>query len=597
MEKTKEKKVPILRNLFRFAGGHKYLTILGMILSGLSAAITLLPIIFIWYGVREIVETYPVITMTESIWRNAILAVVCSLLAMAVYTAALFCTHLSAFRIARNIRQTAIAHMMKLPLGYFNTTGSGKLRRVINDSAGATETYLAHQLPDMIGAFTTPVCVLAILAIFDWRIGLISLISIVLGFIAMSITMGGDRSARIKKYQTALEDMNNEATEYVRGIPVVKTFNQSIFSFERFHRSILNYREYVIDFTYNARKPMVLFQTFLGSTPIFLVLSAIFMIGTEADPKQFFLNFFFYLLFTPICSLMLMKIMWVSQHTMMATDALDRIDEFLTEKPMAQPSIARVPSTFNIELDNISFKYPLSDVQTLSNINLDIKQGATVALVGPSGGGKSTLATLLARFWDVDSGSIKIGGIDVKDIGESELMKNISFVFQNTNLYKASILDNLKEGNPNATPKQIEAALRAARCEDIIAKLPQGVDTVYGTKGVYLSGGEAQRIALARAILKDAPIILLDEATAFTDPENEHEIQLAFNELTKGKTVLIIAHRLSTVQNADCIFLLDEGQIKESGTHEQLLQSRGLYSEMWEEYNSAFIWNESGVIA
>ncbi len=595
MEKQKQKS--LLKRLYTFAGGYKHLTNWGMILSGVSAAMSLLPIIFIYRGMSEIIAIYPNITLTDSIVTNAWLAVGSAIGAMIVYLIALMFTHIAAYRIAKNIRKTALKHIMSLPLGFFSNVGSGKLRRIINDSAGATETYLAHQLPDLVGAYTTPIVVLAILFIFDWRLGLISLAPIVLAAISMMSGMGPDQPERIKQYQSALENMNNEATEYVRGVPVVKTFNQSVFSFERFHEIISRYKEYVSGYSYRMRMPMTMFQVFLASTPIFLVLSSIFLISGQSDMISFFQSFFFYLIFTPIASLMMMKIMWVMQHSMVAGDAVNRIDELLCEKPLTKPTAPKAPKTADIEMENISFSYPNTNKKAVDNINISIKQGQTVAFVGPSGGGKTTLATLIPRFWDVDSGVVKIGGVDVREIENTELMKSISFVFQNTNLYKASILDNLREGKPNATIKEVNKALKAARCDDIIAKLPNGLDTIYGTKGVYLSGGEAQRIALARAILRDAPIILLDEATAFADPENEHQIQLAMSELTKGKTVLMIAHRLSTIKNVDLIYVIADGKVVEQGGHDELVAKNGLYSEMWAEYNNAFIWNESEALA
>ncbi len=587
-----EKQKPLLKKLYAFAGGHKHLTNLGMILSGISAVMSLLPIIFIYLGVSEIITIYPNIALTDTIVTNAWLAVGSAIGAMVVYLIALMLTHISAYRIAKNMRKTALNHIMTLPLGFFSNMGSGKLRRIINDSAGATETYLAHQLPDLVGAYTTPIAVLIVLFVFDWRLGLISLSPIILAAISMMSGMGKDQPERLKQYQTALENMNNEATEYVRGVPVVKTFNQSVFSFERFHGVINTYKKYVSQYSYRMRIPMTMFQVFLASTPIFLVLSSIFMISGQSDRTSFFLSFFFYLIFTPIASLMMMKIMWVMQHSMLANDALNRIDNLLNEKPLAKSIAPKSPKTADIEMENISFTYPNTDKKAVDNVNISIKQGQTIAFVGPSGGGKTTLATLIPRFWDVDKGTVKIGGVDVKNIENTELMKNISFVFQNTNLYKASILDNLREGKPHATSEEVNKALKAARCEDIIAKLPNGLDTVYGTKGVYLSGGEAQRIALARAILRDAPIILLDEATAFADPENEYQIQLAFNELTKGKTVLMIAHRLSTIKNADLIYVIADGKVAEQGNHDELVEKKGLYSEMWNEYNNAFIWKE-----
>ncbi len=592
-----QKKESLLKRLFAFAGSYKIFTILGMIFSAISSIIALFPIIFIQRLVIEIVTAYPAITLTDSITNNAKLVVISAIGTIVIYTLALMFTHFASFRIAKNMRKAALNHIITLPLGFFSSNSSGKLRRIINDSAFATESYLAHQLPDLIGAFTTPLVVLVILFAYDWRLGLISLIPLIFAVVAMMSGMGKDQPERIKQYQTALENMNSEATEYVRGIPVVKTFNQSVFSFERFYNIIQTYKQYVSAYSYRMRMPMTLFQVFLASTPVFLVLSSILIITGQSDMRNFFLNFFFYLIFTPISSMMIMKIMWVSQHSMLASDAITRIENLLSEKPLIAPENPQAITDTTITMDNISFTYPNTEKMAVTNVSISINKGQTVAFVGPSGGGKTTLATLIPRFWDVDEGSVKIGGVDVRNISEEELMKNISFVFQNTNLYKASILDNLKEGKPDATTQEITAALKAARCDDIIAKLPFGLDTVYGTKGVYLSGGEAQRIALARAILKDAPIVLLDEATAFADPENEHEIQLAFNELTKNKTVLIIAHRLSTIRNADLIYVVSEGKIVEQGTHDELVNKKQMYSDMWTEYQRAFVWKENEVKA
>ncbi len=591
----KHKKQPLLKRLYVFAGNYKHLTNIGMFLSGLSAIITLFPIIFIWKGVSEILTMYPNVTLTDNLLSNAWLAVGTAICAIAVYLAALMCTHVAAYRIAKNMRKATLRHIMTLPLGFFNSKGSGKLRRIISDSAGATEAYLAHMLPDLVSAYITPIAVLVVLFVFDFRLGLISLIPLVLAAVSMMSGMGKNQPERIKEYQTALENMNNEATEYVRGIPVVKTFNQSVFSFKRFHNVINKYKKYVSEYSYRMRMPMTMFQVFLASTPIFLVISSIFMISGQSDMQDFFLSFFFYLIFTPIASLMLMKIMWVMQHSMVASDAADRIETLLNEKPLAQAKNPKSPKNSDIVMENISFTYPNSEKKAVDNVSIRISQGQTVAFVGPSGGGKSTLATLIPRFWDVESGSVLIGGVDVRDIENEELMKNVSFVFQNTNLYKASILDNLLEGKPTATTKEVQAAIKAARCEDIIEKMPDGLNTVYGSKGVYLSGGEAQRIALARAILKDAPIVLLDEATAFADPENEYQIRLAFNELSKNKTVLMIAHRLSTIKDADFIYVIADGKVAEQGTHEELIEKNGMYGEMWKEYNNAFVWNESEV--
>ncbi len=593
MKKESSKKQSLLKRLFIFAKGYQVLTVIGMLLSAVSTVISLLPVVFIWRCVTEIIEIYPNIVLTDTIILNAWNAVFTAVSAMIIYAIALMCTHIAAFRIAKNIRKTSLNHIMKLPLGFFTENGSGKLRRIINDNASATESYLAHQLPDLIGAYVTPITVLILLFLFDWKLGIVSLLPLIFATVAMMSGMGKDQPERLRQYQSALENMNNEATEYVRGIPVVKTFNQSIFSFKKFHDVITYYKTQVSGYSYRMRMPMTLFQVFLATTPIFLVLFSVFVINGQNDVVTYFSYFFFYLIFTPIASMMMMKIMWVMQHGMLAKDALERIDDLLQNKQLIYSDTPKSIETYDISLKNVSFTYPNSQNTAIDNVSIEIAQGQTIALVGPSGGGKTTLATLIPRFWDVDAGEVAIGGVNIKDVGQSELLSKISFVFQNANLYKASILDNLLESKPNATKEEVNFALKAARCEDIIDKLPNGINTIYGSKGVYLSGGEAQRIALARAILKDAPIILLDEATAFADPENEHEIQLAMNELTKGKTVVMIAHRLSTIKNVDKIYVIDAGKVIESGTHNELLSNEGLYYKMWNEYNNAFMWNES----
>lgn len=591
----KKEKRKLLQELLEYYPKGKGLMNLGLLLSGISAIGLIFPIIFLWFAVKEIFLMYPTITLTQELENYVYLSVIIAIVSMLIYCIGLLCTHKVAFAVAKNMRYKSLSHLMELPLGYFQKSGSGKLRRLISDSAVRTETYIAHQLPDMIGAFITPIFVLILTFTFDWRMGLISLIPLVLAMIAMSKTMGGDYAQRIEQYQNSLESMNNEAVEYVRGIPVVKTFGQTIFSFKRFYNVIDKYREYVSEYTNHCRMPMITFQTLLTTVTLFVVFGAIFVFPNVDEVKTYFLDVLFYLFLVPIYMNMMMRIMWVSQNTQLATDAIDRINELLEEKPLVYLEKTEKPKNYDIKLDNVSFTYPKAKKQALSNVNLSVKQGEIVAIVGASGGGKSTLATLIPRFGDVDEGTVTIGGVNVKNISEDDIMDSVSFVFQNTNLYKSSILENVREGKPNATVEEVKKALTLARCDDIISKLPNGIDTVIGTKGVYLSGGEAQRLALARAMLKDAPILLLDEATAFTDPENEHEIQLAMTELAKNKTVLMIAHRLSTVQNANNIYVIDDSEVKEQGSHQELLAKKGLYFDMWEEYNNAFLWQESEV--
>lgn len=592
INELKRKKQPLLKSLLAFSGKYKPLMYLGLTLSAMSAILLLVPMISVWYGVCEIFEMYPNVVLTPRLTNFAYLAVGSAVLAILVYSVGLLCTHAVAFRVARNMKATSIAKLMDLPLGYFDSTGSGKIRRTLHETIMKTESYLSHQMPDMIGAFVTPIAVLFFVFTYNWKLGLVSIVPLVLAYFAMMLMMNSGTAERLRQYQTSLEKMNNEAVEYVRGISVVKAFGQSIFSFKKFHKTIEEYKGFVVSYSTMCRTPMVLFQTLLASISLFLVFGGIAIFAYTTDTKAFLLDFLFYLFFTPIYSLMMMKIMWVSQNTQLASDAVDRTEDLLNERTLTYKTITKKPESFDISFENVTFAYPNSMKNAVENINLEIKQGQTVGLVGGSGGGKSTLATLIPRFWDVTEGSIKIGGVDVRDMSESDIMDNVSFVFQNTNLYKMSILDNVKEGNPSATETEVIDALKLARCEEIIAKLPNGIHTEVGKNGVYLSGGEAQRIAIARAILKNSPIILLDEATAFTDPENEHEIQLAMQKLAENKTVLMIAHRLSTIQNADKIYHIDNSKIIESGTHIELLAKKGEYFEMWEEYNKAFLWNE-----
>ncbi len=588
----KEKKKSLLKQLLKYSGNRKCLTYIGMVLSGVSAILALLPIVFIWLGVREVFYMYPNFVMSEKLTLFGWLAVITSILAMVIYFIALMCTHASAFRVAKNLRLAAITHLADLPLGYFNKMGSGKIRRTISESAGATETYLAHQIPDLVGAYITPVVVLLLLFVFDWGLGLISLIPLVLAMFSQSLMMGKGYKERIEAFQTSLGNMNNEAVEYVRGIPVVKTFGQSIFSFKKFYDNIMEYKKLVVKNTYFYRNPMSFYQMFLGSVAIFLVIGGVLLYLISEKEMEFLLDLIFYILFTPIFTLMMTRILWTSQYTLVAEDALNRINTLLETKPLQYGEKIEALDNFNISIENAAFKYENSEKDAVSNISLNIKEGQTVALVGASGSGKSTIASLIARFYDVVEGTITIGGVDVKNIGEETLMDSISFVFQNTNLYKSSILENVREGKPEATEEEVLEAIKKAQCSDLIGKLPDGIHTIVGNEGVFLSGGEAQRIAIARAILKNAPILLLDEATAFTDPENEHQIQLALSQLAKDKTVVMIAHRLSTVKNADIIHYMENGQIKESGTHNELLRKKGKYNTMWNEYQTAFTWKE-----
>ncbi|WP_243158044.1 ABC transporter ATP-binding protein [Aminipila terrae] len=584
----KEKKKRILD----FAGKYKYLTYLGCILSGISSILVLVPFICIWKIAYEILKVLPDVTGASNLTYYGWVAVIFSLAGIFIYCAALMCTHIAAFRTARNMRSQALHHMLKLPMGYFDLNGTGKLRRIIDESSGQTETFLAHILPDLAGALVTPVAMLVMLLAFDWRMGIISLIPIVISVILMRQMMGNNMANAMKEYQNALEDMNNEAVEYVRGIPVVKTFGQTVFSFKNFYEAIIRYKRWAVNYTISLRVPMCNFTIAVNCVFALLIPAGVLLIGSTVNPEKFLSDFIFYCIFTPILTVVMNKVMFSSENLMLAKDAANRINSILEEEIQEQPADGdiKLPAGSDIEFHDVTFSYPGAERAAVEHLSFCIKEGTTVALVGPSGGGKTTVASLIPRFFDADLGEITIGGVDVKRIPIKELMNKVSFVFQNTNLFKISLFENIKFSKQNATKKQILSAATAAQCDEIFNKMPEGINTIVGSKGTYLSGGEAQRIALARAILKDSPIVLLDEATAFADPENEYKIQQAFEVLTKNKTVLIIAHRLSTVRHADQILVIENGHIKEKGNHEQLLSQEGLYYRMWEEYQTSIEW-------
>ena len=520
-----------------------------------------------------------------------IMAMAYAIISYLIYIGALLCSHLAAFRIAANMRIDITEHIAKLPIGFTDSFGSGKLRKIINDSTAATETYLAHQLPDKYAAMATPVGLLALLLVFDWRLGLLSLVPVAVGFAVMSAMTGKRMEEKMRQYGNALAAMSNEAVEYVRGIPVVKTFGQSVFSFKKFKATIDEYKKWVLAYTKDMRLPMMLYTAAINGVFAFLILGA-FWFTNGTVTSEFFVNLLFYIIITPVISVTLTKIMYMSEEGMVIGDAIERIDSVLNAEPMSVGNNPQNPKDASVELENVHFSYD-GKKEAVSGISLKIKGGQTVAFVGPSGGGKSTLASLISRFFDVNSGSIKIGGVDVRDIPKDELMNTVSFVFQNSKLIKASILDNVKMGKSNATDEEVLNALRAAQCMDIIEKFPDGVNTVIGSRGVYLSGGEMQRIAIARAVLKNAPIIILDEATAFADPDNEVKVQTAFAKLSEGKTVIMIAHRLSTVRNADCIYVISDGKVAEYGNRAELIEKKGMFYKMQNDYQSSVSWKVS----
>lgn len=582
------KKQSNLSRLMQYAGGHKYLTYASWALSALSALCALVPFIYIWRIIKEVLEVAPNFESASNLTHYGIMAVVFAILSVFIYICGLLCSHLSAFRIAANMRRDCMQHIVKLPLGTAESIGSGKLRKIVTDSSAATETYLAHRLPDKAGAIATPIGLLVMLLTFDWRLGILSLVPVILGFLIMTRMTGSRMEQKMKEYQNALADMSNEAVEYVRGVPVVKTFGQTVFSFKRFKGSIDNYEKWAIAYTKDLRLPMMFYTTAINAVFAFLIAGGIIFTRSGVT-NELLLNLLFYVIITPVIATTLTKIMFMSEDGMIVNDAIQRVDSVLNAPALSVSARAKNPRDNSVVLENVSYSYD-GTKDAIHNISLNIKSGQTVAFVGPSGGGKTTLANLISRFFDAQKGKVLIGGVDIKEIKKDDLMNMVSFVFQDSRLIKTSILENVKMAKPNASRQEIIEALKAAQCEDIIKKLSNGVDTVIGAKGVYLSGGEQQRIAIARAMLKNAPILVLDEATAFADPDNEVLVQKAFAAMSKNKTVIMVAHRLTTVQNADCIYVLKDGEIEESGNHTELLKKDGLYSKMWNEYQTSVNW-------
>ena len=582
------KKQSDLSRLMGYAGNYRYFTYASWVLSAVSALVALVPFVYIWKILRDVLNAAPDYAQAVNIPHYGWMAVLFAVLAYLIYIAALMCSHLSAFRVATNLRLEVSEHLATLPLGFTETFGSGKLRKIIHESTGAAETFLAHQLPDKYNAMATPIGLLVLLLVFDWRLGLLSLVPVALGFVIMSAMTGRRMADKMRQYGNALESMSNEAVEYVRGIPVVKTFGQSVFSFKKFKATIDEYEKWVIAYTKELRMPMMLYTAAINGVFAFLIVGGL-LFTRNGVTSEFLLNLLFYIIITPVISLTLTRIMYMSENELVVADALARVDSVLDAEPVPENDHPRHPKDASVSLKDVHFSYD-GKTDVIKGVSLKIQPGQMVAFVGPSGGGKSTLANLICRFFDVQSGSVRVGGADVRDIPKEELMDTISFVFQNSRLLKGSILDNVRLGRAQATEAEVLAALKAAQCMDIVEKFPEGIHTVIGTKGVYLSGGEQQRIAIARAMLKNAPILLLDEATAFADPDNEARVQAAFAQLAKGKTVMMIAHRLSTVANADCIYVVQDGQIAESGTKDELCAQNGLFARMWQDYQASVQW-------
>lgn len=590
-----KKKNAELSQMFKFAGNRHWLTIAGCVLAGISTVLSMIPFVCIWFVVRDIVNA--MIQGDQSLaiasGHYAWLAVAFSLVSIFLYFLALCCSHLAAFRTATNMKKEAMHHIVMLPLGYFSQNASGRLRKIIDDNAGLTEGFLAHQLPDLTGAVVMPIAVIILLFVFDWRLGICCMVPLVISVFFLKKMMGGENANFMSGYMSALENMNKEAVEFVRGIPVVKVFQQTVYSFKNFRAAIEEYKKYASGYAICCRIPLTGFNVTLNGTFILLIPVAMMIFaGTsgQSDTQKLFFDFLFYSLFTPICTTMMNRIMFASEQLMAAKSAVSRIEAVLQEKPLEEAKAPKMPKDASVVFQDVSFTYPGAKKKALYHVSFEVPVGKTVALVGASGSGKSTAANLIPRFYDVQEGTVFVGGVDVRRIAKEDLMEEIAFVFQNTRLFNDTLLENIRAARPNANRTEVMKAAEAAQCGDIIKRLPKGLDTVVGNGGTYLSGGENQRIALARAILKDAPIIVLDEATAFADAENEHQIQLAFEGLTHGKTVLMIAHRLSTIQNADRILVFGDGNIIERGNHDELLKKNGVYASMWKEYQTQITW-------
>jgi ATP-binding cassette subfamily B protein len=572
----------------QYAGGHKKLITLGRCIAAISAIMTIIPFYDLWKIIRIAVNGEDTDDISFYAWQAVLLTVG----ALLVYIAALLCTHIAAFRIQANMRSALMRKIITLPLGVFDEDGTGKIRRIVNDSTAATETYIAHNLPDKVVAAITPVGLIVLILAFNWKIGLICMIPAVLGFICMMSMMGKDMQEKMKEYQNSLETMSSEANEYVRGIPVVKTFGQTIFSFKRFKAAIDSYGKWTTDYTMHLRFPMMGFMTCINAVFIFIVIAA-YLFTRDGVLNSDILDIMYYIIVTPLVTVTLTKIAYSGEAEMTLIDAMKRVEGIMQMEPLEESGKAENVKDNSIELDRVTYRYKDATRDALSNVSLNIKQGEHVAFVGPSGSGKTTLAELIVRFFDVTAGEIKVGGVNIKDIPQKKLMDMVSFVFQDSRLIKASIFENVKMSKPDASREEVMKALEKAQCMDIINKLPNGIDTVIGEKGTYLSGGEQQRITIARAVLKDSPILILDEATAFADPDNEAKVQAAFEELSKDKTLIMIAHRLSTVVNADKIFVLDDGKLVESGKHEELMANNGLYRRLFDEYSKSIDWKVS----
>ena len=586
----KEKKQSALSELLEYAGSFKIRTYLSLILSALSSVLSLMPFVFLWRIIREVLEVQPDFSRATGIVHNGWMAVLFAVLAALVYVGALVCSHGSAFRTAANMKKALMRHIVRLPIGFADEMGSGKLRRIVTEVTGSTETLLAHNLPDMAGAIAMPLCMLVMLFVYDWRYGVACLIPIILSFAAMMRMAGPSMQEDMRLYQNALERMSNEAVEYVRGVPVVKTFGQTVFSFHRFKASIDDYCEFCMHYTRMMRGSMLGYTVLINSAFVFILGVTLFLIRGENYRMDILLNFLFYVISTPAIATAMSKVMFMSENDMKVKDAVARVDTILGLQPLPETEHSQEPHGATVELKDVTYRYAPDAPAAVSELSLKAERNEIVGIVGPSGSGKTTVAGLISRFFDPQEGQVLLGGVDVRRISKEELMRHVAYVFQDSRLLKRSIADNLRIAKPDAAEAEMLDALKKAQCADILDRLPQGINTVLGTQGTYLSGGEQQRIAIARAMLKDADVVILDEASAFVDPECEAQVQLAFQEMAKGRTVIMIAHRLSTIRNADRIYVLQDGQVAEQGKHDELMQKNGLYADMWAEYQEAVNW-------
>jgi ATP-binding cassette subfamily B protein len=592
----KEKQPSAFSRLMGYAGNHAKLTYLSLALSVCSAVIGLMPFVCLWKIIKEIIEVSPDFSKAENIIRNGWLAVLFAVVSWLIYIIGLMCSHKAAFRVAGNMKKTILSHIAKLPIGFADDIGSGKVRRIVTDTSDASETLLAHNLPDMAAAIATPLTMIVLLFVYDWKFGLACLIPIILSFMCMFRMAGPSMAEDMRQYQNALENMSNEATEYIRGVPVVKTFGQTVFSFQRFKKSIDDYSKFCIHYTKTCRRPMLMFTVLINSAFAFIIALSLLLVHRSGYQQDILMNFLFYVIFTPVVQTAMNKVMYISENSMKINDAMIRFDSIMNIQPLAETAHGKSANSSSVALENVTFRYREDAEPAVKGLNITADKNQIVALVGPSGSGKTTVAGLISRFFDPQEGTVKLGGVDVREIPKKKLMNSISYVFQDSRLLKRSIADNLRIAKPDASENELIDVLRKAQCMDIIERLPDGINAVLGSKGTYLSGGEQQRIAIARAMLKNADVVILDEASAFADPECEAEVQKAFDEMAKGRTVIMIAHRLSTVINADKIYVLNNGTVEESGRHEELLAKGGLYSKMWNEYQSSINWKVGEVV-